>query len=206
MVKKEEREEIKADWFDELDMELEKKTESIIKDLTEKNSRKISINQMLLNDLWRIWIRFNKIRVYLTMEPSYSTFAQFEHFPTSWKLKRNFDYGALNHLSLLDTSTEEGRMGDGIVVNYYTSKDTLHIRMEFEYCEGEYYYRYMGWKRHYARHVLYDTPIDKIDIKALHDTLGGVVRAWYESHLRRDRDILLNYIKSNYERIESFSK
>jgi hypothetical protein len=32
------------------------------------------------------------------------------------------------------------------------------------------------------------------------------VKSWYESHLRRNRDILIKHLKDNYERGETFTE
>jgi hypothetical protein len=36
--------------------------------------------------------------------------------------------------------------------------------------------------------------------------MGDIVKVWYESHLRRNRDTLLKHIKKTYERVEMFSQ
>lgn len=196
----------KQDWFDSLDKELEKKTSEIIKDVGQKNALKTEINTVLLEDFLRIWGRFSKIGVHLTMEPAPTTFALFHHYPDSWKLKKEFDFSELSSFSLLDTTQDEGRVGDTLLVNYYNIGTVSRFRMSFEFCEGEHYHRYLGWKRHYARHVLLDAPLDKVKTERVHDVLGDIIKVWYESHLRRDREFLVNHIKENYERVESFTK
>ena len=78
--------------------------------------------------------------------------------------------------------------------------------MVFEFCEGEHYYKYSGWKRIFGQYVLYDEYLDKVSLKRIHEVLADVVKVWYESHLRRNRDLILNHIKDNYERGESFTQ
>ncbi|MDD1773605.1 MAG: hypothetical protein LUQ14_03155, partial [Methanomassiliicoccales archaeon] len=74
------------------------------------------------------------------------------------------------------------------------------------YCEGEHYYKYSGWKRIFGQFVIFDSPLVKLDMGKLHEKLGDVVKSWYESHLRRNRDILIKHLKDNYERGETFTE
>ncbi len=36
--------------------------------------------------------------------------------------------------------------------------------------------------------------------------LADLVKVWYESHLRRNRDILIKYLKQTYEKVETFNQ
>jgi len=58
-----------ADWFDELDAELEEKTEETFKDLGERDSKLADLNRQFIKDFWRIWIRFEKLNVHFSMQP-----------------------------------------------------------------------------------------------------------------------------------------
>jgi len=195
-----------GDWFADLDAELEKKTNDIMKEVTNQTSHKREINRSLIEDFWKIWVRFNKINVHLTIEPQYSSFAQFEEFPNIWKIKEDFDFSSLNNLSLTDRTQDQGRVGDSLKVWYYAVDHDVHLRMVFEYCEGEHYYKYAGWKRIFSQYVLYDAKTDKVDIKKLHDILTDVIKTWYESHLRRERDIMLKHVKEKYTKGETFTQ
>lgn len=196
----------KRGWFDDLDKELEKKTSEVIKDVGKKNVIKTDLNTVLMEDFLRVWGRFSKIGVHLTMEPTPTTFALFDNYPESWKIKEDFDFSEVNSFSLLDTTQDEGRVGDTLLVNHYSVGTVPRFRMSFEFCEGEHYHRYLGWKRHYAKHILLEVPLDRAKLERVHDVLADIVRVWFESHLRRDREFLVNHIKENYERAESFTK
>jgi hypothetical protein len=135
------------DWFSELDAELQKQTEAISKDLAEMNNQKRMLNKTLIEDFWKIYMRFGRINVNMTMEPSHEAFASFEVYPDVWNFKDGFNFAAVNSLQLVDRTTEQGRMGDSLKVWYYSVDTIPHIRMVFEYCEGEHYYKYAGWKR-----------------------------------------------------------
>lgn len=194
------------DWFAQLDAELERRTQAITKDVTELNNHKLRINKALVEDFWRIWMRFGKINVHFTMEPSYSAFAHFDEFPDHWRFKEDFNFAGINNIQLVDRTQDQGRMGDSIKVWYYTEDSTPHLRMVFEYCEGEHYYKYAGWKRIFGQFVIFDSPLVKLDMGKLHEKLANVVKSWYESHLRRNRDILIRHLKDNYERGETFTE
>ncbi|MDH4123341.1 MAG: hypothetical protein OEV21_04600 [Thermoplasmata archaeon] len=195
-----------GDWFTELDEELEKKTIDIMKEVTEQSTHRSDLNRTLVEDFWKIWIRFNKINVHLTIEPEYSSFAHFDEFPNVWRMKEEFDFSALNHFSLTDRTQDQGRVGDSLKVWYYAVDTKIHIRMVFEYCEGEHYYKYAGWKRIFSQYVLYDAAADNVNMQKLHDILSDVVKTWYESHLRRERDIILKHLKDKYQKGETFTQ
>jgi len=194
------------DWFAELDAELQKQTESISKDLAELNNQKRMINKTLIEDFWKVYMRFQKINVNMTMEPTHEVFANFEEYPEKWHFKEGFNFAAVNNLQLVDRTQDQGRMGDSIKFWYYSVDSTPHVRMIFEYCEGEHYYKYAGWKRIFAQFVIYDSPMTKIDVEKFHAKLGEVVKVWYESHLRRNRDIVIKHLKENFERGETFTE
>jgi len=194
------------DWFEQLDEELEKATQSITKDFIELSNQKAQINRTIIEDFWKILQRFAKINVHFTMEPSYSAWAQFEEFPNEWKFKENFNFAGVNLIELIDRTQDQGRMGDTLSVHYYTKDSAPHLRMTFEYCEGEQYYKYAGWKRIFGQFILFDSPIAKLDMDKFHEKLADLVKAWYESHLRRNREILIKHLKENYERGETFTQ
>lgn len=195
-----------GDWFAELDAELDKKTNEIMKEVVDQTNQKAEINRTLIDDFWKIWIRFNKINAHLSIEPEYSAFAQFDEFPAEWRFKEDFDFSAINNVSLTDRTQDQGRVGDSIKSWYYAVDNKVHLRMVFEYCEGEHYYKYAGWKRIFSQFVLYDAALEKVDLKKIHDVLSDIIKTWYESHLRRERDIILGHLKENYKKGETFTQ
>jgi hypothetical protein len=194
------------DWFANLDKELDKRTVDAMKNEGEHSSLKDDLNRTLISDFWKILLRFEKINIHFSMEPSHTQFAQFERYPFEWSLKDNFDYGSVTQLLLMDRTREQGRVGDTLRARYYKDKDVVHLRLSFEYCEGEHYYKYSGWKRIYGQFVLFDSQVKKMDTEQFHAILADVVRVWYDSHLKRDREVILSYLKANYEKGESYTQ
>ena len=193
-----------ADWFTELDQELEKKMLQITDNIVEQNTSKVAINKSLLDDFYRIWLRFNKINVHFTMLPESSTFAQFVVYPDQWSFKPDYDFGGVDNITLTDRT--QGRVGDSLKAWYYSVDSQTHFRMAFEYCEGEHYYKYAGWKRIFSSYNLLDVPVAKFDEKRYHEVLADIIKAWYESHLRRDREIVLKHFREKYEKGETFTQ
>ncbi|MEM3397226.1 MAG: hypothetical protein QW620_05510 [Thermoplasmata archaeon] len=207
MVKAEQKTQNPSDWFRELEEELEKKTEEIIQTSGEERSRKMELNRTLVHDFMLIWDKFNDIHIHITMDPPHNLYATFKNYPKDWEFKPDFDFATINTIQLVDKTQAQGRVGDGIKFTYYTDeKGVLHLRGVFEYCEGENYYKYSGWKRIFNVHVLYDAPVTKVDIDRIHQILADVVKSWYESHLKKNRDILLAHIKNTYEKGETYTQ
>ncbi len=198
----------KDDWFAKLDAELERKTLAVSRDRDELHMQRTKINKALIEDLWNILNRFSKISVQMTMEPTYSTYAQFEKdgFPDKWSFRPEFDLESVTNMQLIDRSQVQGRMGDSLKVWYYSVESTPHIRMVFDYCEGEHYYKYAGWKRIFGQFIIYDAALNDYDEEGMHEAMRDVVLSWYESHLRNNRDILINHLKENYEKGETFTE
>jgi hypothetical protein len=204
MAKPEGKEE---DWFAQLDEELEKKTTQITDNFVEQNNQKQIINKTLLEDLFRIWIRFNKINVHFSLAPDPqgpTTFATFVVYPEQWSFRPDFDFAGVDNISLTDRT--QTRVGDSLKIWYYSVDSQTHLRIVFEYCEGEHYYKYAGWKRIFSQYVLFDLPVAKFDEKKYHDVLADVIKNWYESHLRHDREIVLKHVREKYEKGETFTQ
>jgi len=197
-----------SDWFDSLDAELQKKTAEILQDVGQQTSKRTDLNKSLIEDCWKIWKRFNGMNVHLTLEPNYDRWAVFpDTFPEGeWRWREGFNAAAVNAVSLTDRTQDQGRIGDALKVQHYDADGKARLKISFEYCEGEHYYKYSGWKRIWAVHTLHDASADRLDMDAVHKVLGDVVKAWYESHLRRNRDILVRHLKKNYERVETFNQ
>jgi hypothetical protein len=193
-----------ADWFDQLDEELEKKTTQITDNFVEQTTQKETINKALLEDLFRIWIRFNKINVHFSMMPESSAFAQFVVYPEQWGFKPDFDFANVDNVAITDRT--QARVGDSLKIWYYNVDTQTHVRMVFEFCEGEHYYKYAGWKRIFSQYLLMDVPVLKFDDKKYHEVLADVIKTWYESHLRRDREIVLKHIREKFEKGETFTQ
>lgn len=198
---------LKEDWFEALDKELEERTRQTIENFGQQNTRRLEINRTLIEDFWNIWKRFNRINVHFSMDPSHTSFARFDDFPYgNWEWRPSFNIAAVDKLELVDRTQDQGRIGDSLRVTYYAEEDRPHLRVDFVYCEGEHYYKYSGWKRIYSEHILYDEPLDKVNLNDVHEIFKDVIMAWYDSHLKRNRSILLNHLKTKYENVNTFAR
>ena len=193
------------DWFDNLDKELDKKTAQAQKSSGSETTHRGELNRTLISDFWKVLLRFEKINIHFTIEPTHTQFATFEKYPYEWCLKDNFDFGGVNQVLIVDRTRDQGRVGDTLKLRYYQAEDGQNLRMTFEYCEGEHYYKYSGWKRIYGQFVLFDTPVKKLDLDQFHTVLAEVVRQWYESHLKRDRQQLIDYLAGSFEKGETYT-
>lgn len=196
----------KDDWIKQLDAELEKQTQDIKKDVAELQTQMGAMNKTLISDFDQIKERFDKQKIFLTMEPQRSVYAQQDDTLENWDFKNDFRPEEIRNIQLIDRTQEQGRMGDSLKVWYYNDNGTVRIRMIFEYCEGEHYYKYAGWKRVFGQFVLYDAALSDVDLDEVHDKMAIVVKAWFESHLRRNREVLINALKDNFEKGETFTE
>ncbi|HOB39181.1 MAG: hypothetical protein ACOX80_08200, partial [Methanomassiliicoccaceae archaeon] len=195
----------KNDWFAELDAELEEKTQKIVKDVEKLNTQRGEINRTLIEDFAKINDRFQKIDVHLIMEPAKNVFSQPTSMPERYAMREDFDYAGVKNIQLVDRTQEQGRMGDSLKVWYYNDGLTMRLRIVFEHSEGERYYKHAGWKRMFGQFIIYDSSLDEVDMDDLHSALGEVVKAWYESHLRRNRELLIAALTEKFEKGESFT-
>ena len=196
----------KEDWFDNLDKELEKKTAQAKKSTGAESTQKDDLNRIVISDFWKVLLRFDKINIHFSIEPNHTQFAQFEKYPYEWSLKENYDFGGINQIQLVDRTREQGRVGDALKIRHYTEDDVQHLMLTFEFCEGEHYYKYSGWKRIFGQYILFDAPIKKLDMDQFHTVLADVVRNWYESHLKHNRDAFLEYLGNTFEKGETYTQ
>lgn len=190
----------------QLDAELEKQTQDIMKDAAELQSQMGALNRTLISDFDKIKERFDKQRVFLTMEPQRSVYAQQDDTQEKWEFKKEFRPEEIRNIQLIDRTQEQGRMGDSLKVWYYNDNGVVRLRMIFEYCEGEHYYKYAGWKRVFGQFVIYDAAMTDVEIDEIHDRMALVVKSWFESHLRHNREVLINALKDNFEKGETFTE
>lgn len=196
----------KEDWFEKLQGELEKKKEEILKDISTESKKRSELNKSIIEDFWKIWIQFNNINVHFRMEPSHDKWvSHFEEFPNKWVLRKDFDFSRVWEISLVDITREQNRVGDSLKVLYYNTDDGERLKMLFEFSEGEKYDKYSGWKRIYSQYVLYDEAVNKASIDKIREILLKVIPVWYESHLKGDRNIILDFIKNNFQKGATFT-
>ncbi len=203
MVTKESKQE---DWFEKLQSDLNKKSEEILKGYNLETDKKRNINIEMVQDLWKIYLKFVDVNVHFTLDPPATNWASFTDYPTNWKIRDEYNFGALNSISFVDTTREDDRTGDALKMIYELGPEGEKIKITFEFFEGEKYYKYSGWKRTYAKHTLYDNLVSKSSIDDIHNVLSDLILKWYESHLKRDRNLLINHIKEQYPISESFTE
>ena len=194
-----------GDWFEALETELSKKTTEIERTVDAQYTRKFELSKTLVEDFWKILLRFEQVGVHFAIEPPYEKFAKFEKFPFEWTLKDNYNFGEPNQILVTDRTQEQGRVGDTLKARFYVEEGVTRVRFTFEYCEGEHYYKYSGWKRIFGQYVLSDTTLEEANVDSLHDIFAGLVKAWFESHLRKNRQILLDYLKATFQPGESYA-
>ncbi len=193
-------------------LEISEQTEMKAKDIKElfKEGKKRSdlkkLNKQLLRDFIRIWIRFQKVDAHIGMHPEPSSFAEFIDFPENWKFKDEFDFSKLKTLRLINKHQENsGGNEDGLVIEYHPNEDDeIVMELFFEYCEENRYSRYWGWGKMVNRYSLFCEmlPIEDDKMGEFHERLKDFVKKWYESHLTRHRDLILDYVESEYEKVE----
>jgi hypothetical protein len=193
------------DWFAALETELSKKTNEIERNVDAQQSRKYELNKTLVSDFWKILLRFEQVGIHFAIEPPYEKFAKFEKYPFEWTLKDNYNFGELNQILVTDRTQDQGRVGDTLKARYYVEDGVSRVRFTFEYCEGEHYYKYSGWKRIFGQYILDDATVEGVDIDSIHDIFAGLVKVWYESHLRKNRQLLLDYLKATFKPGESYA-
>ncbi len=196
----------KEDWFEKLQGELEKKKEEILKDISTESTKRSELNRNIIEDFWKIWIQFNNINVHFKMEPWYDKWiSHFEEFPTKWIVKKDFDFSRVWKVSLVDITRDQDRIGDSLKIIYYNTDSGEKLRMIFEFSEGEKYDKYSGWKRIYSQYVLYDETVNKASIDKIREILLKVIPVWYESHLKGDRNVIIEFIKKNFPKGATFT-
>jgi hypothetical protein len=193
------------DIFAELDEELDQMKTMIIEDIDKLNAQKTEITKSLIEYFWQVWIRFDRIKVHFSMDPNVQLFAIFKEYPEKWRFKDNFNFSDIDTIKITDKTQAGGRLGDKLEARFYHVDKNVHLRITFEYCDGEHYYKYSGWKRIFAQNIIYDAPIEKVKMNKIWDLISDMVKTWFESHLRRNRDMIIKYVKENFDKGETFT-
>jgi hypothetical protein len=163
----------------------------------ENRQVRTEVVKRLLEDLWEIHNMFDEVNIHMTMEPTHTTFATFAEFPKKWSFKDGFDFASVSAMELKDRTP--GWVGDTLRIWYYTTQEgKVHLRVIFEWCQGETYQRYSGWMRIITQVVLYDSPAGDINVSQLHGVIKDVVVAWHSAHLNRDREKFLSHLREKY--------
>ncbi len=196
------------DGFEALDHELHRATEEAARHAAEDHAARAEINRQVITDFWKIWKRFNETNVHFVMEPGHEAWAVFQDtFPDgSWTWRPGFNAGSVTAIELVDRTTEHGRTGDGLKVVHYDLDGQPRVKVTFEYCEGEHYSKSSGWKRIWSLHTLLDSALERANIDRMQGLFTDVVKVWFESHLRRNRDILIKHLRNAYPKAETFSE
>ena len=193
-------------WIDKLEQELADEEATALRTTHIRDTKKTDINRGLLEDFWRLWLRFYKLNAVMNMQPQPNSFLKFTLYPDEWAFRDDIDFGAFNTIALIDTTQEQNRVGDSLIISYCENVGGTHLKMDFEFAEGEKYHKYAGWKMHVSRYSLCDVPLEGLKISVVLKVLGDVVKAWYLSHIKRNRKIIVDFVRKRYQQTEMFTR
>ncbi|MGC8645863.1 MAG: hypothetical protein ACP5UO_06395 [Thermoplasmata archaeon] len=191
------------DWFSKLDEQLAKKEKEVLKESSLTTGKKSEFNKKILTDLWQTWVRFNKQNIHFTIDPPPSKWLEFTSYPDKFQLSNDFFFENVSNISFRDTAGDKERVGDSLKI-IYKKEENESVSVLFEFSEGEKYDRYTGWHRYFTQYILYESPLKNAKIEEIENVLLDVIAKWYESQLRRDRNVIIEEIKKNYKKGETF--
>ncbi|MEM0167568.1 MAG: hypothetical protein QW364_00970 [Thermoplasmatales archaeon] len=191
------------DWFSKLDEQLAKKEKEVLKDSSLTTGKKSEFNKKILSDLWQTWVRFNKQNIHFTIDPPPSKWLEFTSYPEKFNLSGDFSFENVSNITFRDTAGDKERVGDSLKIIYKKEEDE-GIAVIFEFSEGEKYDRYTGWHRYFTQYILYESPLKTAKIEEIEGVLLDILTKWYESQLRRDRNVIIDDVKKNYKKGETF--
>jgi len=191
------------DWFSKLDEQLAKKEKEVLKESSLTTGKKSELNKKILTDLWQTWVRFNMQNIHFTIDPPPNKWLEFTSYPDKFQLSNDFFFENVSHISFRDTAGDKERVGDSLKI-IYKNEENETISVLFEFSEGEKYDRYTGWHRYFTQYILYESPLKSAKLEEVENVLLDVITKWYESQLRRDRNVIIEDIKKNYKKGETF--
>ncbi|MFW6145102.1 MAG: hypothetical protein ACOC55_05965, partial [Candidatus Natronoplasma sp.] len=182
--------------------------ENILESFEGERKSTSKINKQFIRDFFRIWMRFQKVDAHMSMHPDPSAFAEFIDYPENWKFKDDFDISKLKMIKLANKSQYEigPKTEDSLMLEYHQEDDDLAIELFFEYCEENKYSRALGWGKSVSRYSLFKgkVPLQDEEMGEFHERLKDFVKKWYEAHLTKHRDLVLNYVENKYEKVEGY--
>ncbi len=191
------------DWFSKLDEQLAKKEKEVMKDSSLTTGKKSEFNKKLLIDLWQTWVRFNKQNIHFTIDPPPNKWLEFTTYPDKFQLRNDFLFENVSNITFRDTAGQMERVGDSLKI-IYKKEENERVSLLFEFSEGEKYDRYTGWHRYFTQFILYESPMKTAKVEEIEEVLLAVMTKWYESQLRRNRELIIDEIKRNYKKGETF--
>ncbi|MEM0140507.1 MAG: hypothetical protein QXN66_00490 [Thermoplasmatales archaeon] len=191
------------DWFSKLDEQLARKEKEVLKDSSLTTGKKSEFNRKILSDLWQTWVRFNRQNIHFTIDPPPNKWLEFTSYPEKFQLSGDFLFENVSNITFRDTAGDRERVGDSLKV-IYRKEENEGITILFEFSEGEKYDRYTGWHRYFTQYLLYESSLKTAKIDEVENVLLDVLTKWYESQLRRDRNVIIEEIKKNYKKGETF--
>ncbi|MEM0127268.1 MAG: hypothetical protein QXW29_04550 [Thermoplasmatales archaeon] len=191
------------DWFSKLDEQLAKKEKEVLKDSSLTTGKKSEFNKKILSDLWQTWVRFNKQNIHFTIDPPPNKWLEFTSYPEKFNLSGDFSFENVSNITFRDTAGDKERVGDSLKI-IYKKEENEGIAVIFEFSEGEKYDRYTGLHRYFTQYILYESPLKTAKIEEIEGVLLDILTKWYESQLRRDRNVIIDDVKKNYKKGETF--
>ena len=196
-----------TDRFESLDRAIEATTEEAVHARVGDDGARADFNRAVIADFWGIWKSFHEIGVPLVLEPGPATWAIFaDTIPSgSWTWRPGFNARSVTAIGLVDPTTEQGRAGDALTIVHYELHGESRVRAAFEYCVGETYHKSSGWRRIRSRHTLIESSLEHARRDRVVGVIAEVAKVWRESHLRRNRDVLIRFLKNAYPKAETFA-
>ncbi|MEM3341084.1 MAG: hypothetical protein QW728_00155 [Thermoplasmata archaeon] len=192
--------------FSELETDLKNLQDKTIKENIDMEKKLSEINRNILEGFLTFAQTMDKTlhKSFLITPPP----AEFLNYITpdgNYEFRPEYKFERLSQIAIIDRSLDSSRNGDMINAVYVNEDNQRLLRIVFAYCEGEHYYKYSGWKRIFLERKLYEAPVDKIKFENIWEVLKPLFKVWFDSHLKKNRSTLIEYLNNNFERVSSYT-
>ncbi len=175
------------DWIDELDDEF----------YSPESHSKVEGHEELargcINICLNIFVRFiMNTNADMKMSPTQWDVAVYKG-DKKWEILSDFDFSSLGEVILIDKRP----YGSGVMGEFFVEKGFEHFRIGFLIPER------VGSKKQFAFYVARERKTSKLGPSEIWGALRPGIEKWYESILRDDISVLLQYCEKQYERAPS---
>lgn len=177
------------DWFQKLERELDALSYEI--DGKYIPDEQGPVAKELAEIFFNIWMRFNiDFGIEMELTPWQWEFAVYEG-QKHWRMKSGFDFSRLSELRLTDKKFEHTQ---AMIAYFYTANNQTRLKVVFVVHASD---SHGDLPKEYE---IYNANIKRMSMMRLWKTIEPLIKSWYESHIRNDQSVVINFCERKFSK------
>jgi hypothetical protein len=177
------------EWFQKLERELDALSYSI--EAKYIPDERTPVAKELAEIFFNIWLRFNiDFGIEMELTPWQWEFAVYEG-QKHWRMKSDFDFSKLEEIRLTDKKFEHTQ---AMVAYFYLHQNQVRLKISFVVHAND---NHGDAPKEYE---VYNANIKRMSMSRLWKTIEPLIKTWYESHIRNDQRIVINFCERKFSK------